>query len=545
VLGFPPGRPTLSARLVLPASILFLAASVTSAAPLFDNLGTYHYPITTNSESAQRYFDQGLRLTYGFNHDEAERSFREAARLDPECAMAWWGVALCLGPNINLPIDPDRNKAAYEAIQKGLTLSSRASEREAALIGALSKRYSPDSGDDRASLDRAYADAMRDVHRRYPDDLDAATLFAESLMDLRPWRLWSLDGRPAEGTDEIVAVLESVLKRSPNHPGANHYYIHAVEASPDPGRALASARRLETLLPGAGHLVHMPAHVYIRTGDYASAVKANRVAAGVDEAYIKAHDIKGIYPLMYYDHNLHFLAMAAAMEGSSKTAREAAAKLIADAGPEIKKMPMAEYFLPTALYVALRFQRWDDVLRYPEPDAAFPTTHALWRFARGVTLAARQDPRAALEEQKAFAADRDKVPDEATFNLNFSRDVLEVASFVVEARIAGAQGDRARAIEAWKKAADAQDRLAYDEPPIWYYPVRESLGGELLRAGEPGRAEPVFRDDLKANPKNGRSLFGLWQSLLAQKKSRKAEAARREFETSWKNADVVLRVEDL
>ena len=340
-------------------------------------------------------------------------------------------------------------------------------------------------------------------------------------------------------------MLESVLKRSPGHPGANHYYIHAVEASPRPDRGLASAKRLETLMPGAGHLVHMPAHVYMRTGDYAAASKANRLAAATDEAYIKAHDIKGVYPMMYYDHNLHFLAMAAAMEGNSKAAREAAEKLVEEAGPAVKEMPMAEYYMPAALYMALRFQRWDDILRYPEPDAALRTTRALWRHARGVALAARRDPRAALEEQKSFAADREAVTADCLFNLNACRDVLEVASFVLEARIAAGRGERTQAIEAWRKAVAAQDRLAYDEPPVWYYPVRESLGGELLRAGDPKQAETVFRDDLKANPKNGRSLFGLWQSLRTQKRTRTAEAARKEFEAAWKNADVALRVEDL
>jgi len=560
-------RTEVAHRSLLEASILLLAALGTGAggdprdghpgagpgpapsaaplAPLFDDLGSHHHAVTTKSDGAQKYFDQGLRLVYGFNHEEAERSFREAARLDPACAMAFWGVALSLGPNINLPIDASRNRSAYGAIQKALSLASQVTEPEAAYIKALSLRYSIDPGADRGALDRSYAGAMREVSRRYADDLDAATLFAESLMDLRPWHLWTLDGKPEEGTEEIVSVLESVLRRSPNHPGANHYYIHAVEASPHPERALASARRLESLMPGAGHLVHMPAHVYMRTGDYAGAVKANRLAAGVDERYIRTHDIKGLYPVMYYDHNLHFLALAAAMAGNSKAAREAALRLVEDAAPAVRDMPMAEYFMPTALYVALRFQRWDDVLRYPEPDGSLQTTHALWHYARGVSYAARRDQSSALQEQKAFAAERDRIPAEAAFNLNLCKDVLAVASAVLEARMASARGDRTLALEAWTKAAAAQDRLAYDEPPIWYYPVRESLGGELLRAGRAREAGTVFRDDLDRNPKNGRSLFGLWQSLLAGKKTREAQAARREFEAAWANADVLLRVEDL
>jgi len=514
-------------------------------APLFDNLGTHHHEIKTASPQAQRYFDQGLRLVYGFNHDEAERAFREAARLDPQCAMAWWGVALTLGPNINLPIDPERNRAAYEAIQKALALQPQASEREAAYIQALAKRYSLAPDASRDDLDRAYARVMGDVSRRYPDDLDAATLYAESLMDLRPWRLWTPDGKPAEGTAEIVAVLESVLKRSPDHPGANHYYIHAVEASPHPERALPSARRLESLVPGAGHLVHMPAHIYMRTGDYAAATRSNQAAAVVDEAYIRNSSAQGIYPLMYYGHNLHFLAIAAAMGGESAVAKQAAARLIANVSPAVEEMPMGEFMMPTPIYVALRFQRWDEILQYPEPSGDMQTTHALWHYARALAYVANGDAKSAQAEREAFTAEREKVPLGWMFNLNGARDVLSVAAAVLEARLAAAQGNRAAAIESWRKAAEAEDALAYDEPPIWYYPVRESLGGELLRAGRFKEAEEAFRADLERNPRNGRSLFGLWKSLEAQKKQAEAEAARKEFEAAWKHADVTLRAEDL
>jgi tetratricopeptide (TPR) repeat protein len=516
-----------------------------AGAPLFDNLGSYHHEIKTASPQAQHYFDQGLRLVYGFNHDEAERAFREAARLDPSCAMAWWGVALTLGPNINLPIDPERNQAAYEAIQKALALVPHASEREAAYIQALAKRYSLAPDANRDDLDRAYAGAMADVSRRYPDDLDAATLYAESLMDLRPWRLWTPDGKPAEGTAEIVAVLESVLKRNPDHPGANHYYIHAVEASPHPERALPSARRLESLVPGAGHLVHMPAHIYMRTGDYAAATRSNQAAASVDEAYIKNSSAQGVYPLMYYGHNLHFLAIAAAMGGESAVAKQAAARLIANVGPAVEEMPMGEFMMPTPIYVALRFQRWDDILQYPEPNRDMQTTHALWRYARALAYMAKGDAKSAQAEREAFAAERGKVPAGWMLNLNGARNVLDVAAAVLEARLAAAQGNRAAAVESWSKAVEAQDALAYDEPPIWYYPVRESLGGELLRAGRFKEAEVVFRADLERNPRNGRSLFGLWKSLEAQKKPAEAEAARKEFEAAWKNADVTLQVGDL
>jgi len=514
-------------------------------ARLMDSLGRLDHPIVTRSREAQQFFNQGLTFVYAFNHDEAVRSFRRAAELDPASPMPHWGIALALGPNINLDVDPEREKAAYAEAQRARALAAKAPPHEQAYVDAIVKRYSDQPDADLKALAIVYKDAMRDVVRRFPDDLDAATLYAESLMNLNPWQLWSHDGTAAEGTEEIVAVLESVLRRDPSHIGANHYYIHAVEASRTPGRALDSAHRLDTLVPAAGHLVHMPAHVYMRTGNYAGAVKSNRLAAGVDERYITAHDVKGMYPLMYYDHNLHFLAMAAAMAGDSKSAREASLKLVEDATPAVRAMPMGEFYLPSALYVSLRFQRWDEVLRYPEPEAAFRTTRALWRYARGIAYAARRDAKSADAERTAFSGERDQVPADAAFNLNLSRDVLTVASFVLDARIASAGGDTAGALEAWGKAVDAQDRLAYDEPPIWYYPVRESLGGELLRAGRAREAADVFRADLLKNPGNGRSLFGLWKSLEGMKKTRDAQKTRLDFESAWKGADVALRVDDL
>lgn len=515
------------------------------AVPLFGHLGSQHHVVSTGSDEAQRYFDQGLSLVFGFNHDEAVRAFLEATRLDPECAMAFWGIALALGPNINMALDEEHNARAYEAIQKATLLSAQASEPEVAYIRALATRYSIDPGADRAALDRAYAKAMGDLSRRYPDDLDAATLYAESLMDLRPWQLWDKDGTPAEETGEIVSVLESVLKRDPMHTGANHYYIHAVEASPHPERALPSARRLETLAPGAGHLVHMPAHVYMRTGDFAAAVRSNQVAAEVDEAYIRSMHVTGMYPVMYYGHNLHFLAISAGMAGNSAAARDAATRLAAFLGPVIQDMPMAEFMLPTPIYVALRFQGWDEVLRQPAPGGAFPATAALRHFARGVAHAALKDVQQAEADRKEFDRARGLVPSGAMFNLNTTAGVLEVAAAVLDARIAAARGNHAPAVTAWKKAVAAEDRLSYDEPPVWYYPVRESLGGELLRAGRPQEAEKVFREDLARNPRNGRSLFGLWQSLAAQKKRQEARTARREFEAAWKSADVELDLSDL
>jgi tetratricopeptide (TPR) repeat protein len=543
---------SLALLLALPASPLLAqhdhaAAPVAAGAvPLFDDLGSHHHEITTKSPEAQRYFDQGLRLIYGFNHDEAERAFREAARLDPTCAMAWWGVAFALGPNYNLPIDPDRSNKAVEAVAKAQAQTGRVSQREKDYVVAIATRYVADPPADRAPLDRAFSRAMGDLAARYPDDLDAATLYAESMMDLRPWQLWNPDGSPAPGTEEILATLESVLKRDPNHPGANHYYIHATEASPDPGRGLASAERLKTLVPGAGHLVHMPAHTYMRTGDYIGAAQANAIGARVDEAYFeKSGGPRGVYVPMYYAHNYHFLAAAAAMAGQHEVARGAGRRLVEIAAPLVKDMPMAEFMIPTPLYVALRFQRWGEVLGFPEPDPAFVATRALWRQARGVARAARHDLAGADEERRAFVALRATVPEDAMFNLTPSRQVLAVAALVLDARLASARGDGTAAIEAWKSAILAEDLLPYDEPPIWPFPAREALGGELLRQGRPQEAAEFFRQDLARNPKNGRSLFGLWRSLEATRSTTDAAAARRDFETAWRSAEVPLRVEDL
>ena len=514
------------------------------AVPLFSGLGDYHRPIRTRSPAAQRYFDQGLRLVYAFNHDEAGRSFWKAARLDPECAMAWWGVALSFGPNINLPMGPEQRLAAVEAVEKARALAPGASDVERAYIDALGKRYSLAPDVDQSALDAAYARAMGELSRRYPDDPDAAVLYAESLMDLRPWHLWTPNGKPEEGTVAIVSLLESVLRRHPLHPGANHYYIHAIEASPHPEWALPSARRLETLMPGAGHVVHMPAHVYMRTGDYQGAVRSNEAAVEADRAYLKAGGAQGIYPVVYLSHNLHFLAAAASMAGQGEKAKKAAAELTERMG-QVDDVPTVEYFLPTSIFVALRFQRWDEILSTPEPGKKYPTTRALWHFARGVALAGKGDPHGAQHEAEAFDTVRASLPVDATFNVNRTADVLKIAGAVLEARLAASKADKQGAVQAWKMAVEAQDALTYDEPPAWYYPVRESLGGALLLAGTPKEAEAVFRADLDRNPRNGRSLFGLSEALKAQQRFEEAEWVRREFEAAWGEADSKLGVESL
>jgi len=514
-------------------------------ATLMTGFGSLHHPVATKNPEAQRFFDQGLALVYAFNHDEAVRSFKRAVELDPQMAMAHWGMALALGPNINADVDPDHEKAAYEAAQKALTLSNNAPENERAFIEALAKRYSIDPTADLKKLAVDYKNAMGDLVKRYPDDLDAATLYAESAMDLRPWQLWSADGKPAEGTEEIVAVLESVLRRDPNHPGAIHYYIHTVEASPNPERALVYAPRLGKIMPAAGHLVHMPAHIYERTGDYAAAAQSNVDAAAADEAYIKTSGGRGIYPAMYYSHNLHFLAIANCVQGRYGDAMNAALRLEANVTPALKEMPMLEGFLTVTPLIRLRFNRWDEILKTPEPDPKLFGINAIWHFTRGMAYASNAEVAKAEGERDAFLTWVKKIPAGAPFGLNPATKIMSIAENVLHARIASAKGDDKTTIELLRKAVEAEDSLAYDEPPTWFSPVREMLGGALMKEANFPAAEQVFRDDLARNRRSGRSLFGLLESLKAQKKDFAAAMVQREFESAWKNADVKLSREDL
>jgi tetratricopeptide (TPR) repeat protein len=515
-----------------------------AAATLQPGLGHLHHPIATTSPEAQQFFDQGLTLVYGFNHDEAIKAFRRAAELDPASPMPHWGIALALGPNINLDVDPEREKAAFEEGQRARALAASAPANERAYVEALAKRYSNDPKADLKALAVQFKDAMRDLSRQYPDDLDAATLYAESLMDLRPWQLWSNAGAPAEGTEEIVAVLESVLRRDPMHVGANHYYIHAVEASPTPERALVSASRLETLVPAAGHLVHMPAHIYMRTGDYAAAVASNARAAQVDRDYMARTGADGVYPLMYYSHNIDFLASAAMMTGQFAEASRAADEIVVKATAAIAQMPMIEPFAAKKLYVLLRFARWSEVLALPRPDPQHKILTALWRFSRSVAQAALRHTTDAEREREAYVEARGSVPPDTAFNYNSAGAIFGIADAVLEARIAGAKGDHEAAVGAWARAVAAQDALNYDEPPDWFYPVRESHGAALLRIGRFEEGERVFRADLDRNPRNPRSLFGLMQALKAQKKDSAAAIVEKQFEAAWQRADVPLRLTD-
>ncbi|MBV9209991.1 MAG: hypothetical protein JOZ52_05150 [Acidobacteria bacterium] len=512
---------------------------------LAKGLGSMHHPVSTTNAEAQKFFDQGLTYVFAFNHEEAVRSFKRAAELDPQMAMAHWGIALALGPNINLDVDPAREKAAYEAVQKALSLSAKASERERAYIDALAKRYSIAPGADLRKLAVDYKNAMGDLMRRYPDDLDAATLYAESGMDLRPWQLWSNDGKPAEGTEEIIAVLESVLRRDPNHIGAIHYYIHAVEASPRPERALAYVSKLPAIVPAAGHLVHMPAHIYMRTGDYEAAAQSNVDAAAADEAFFKSSGTEGMYPLMYYNHNLHFLAIASGMAGDYAGAIAAARKLEANVAPAVKQMPMLEGFAVTPTLMLVRFRKWDEILKLPQPDAGLQGMTTVWHFARGMAFAAKGQQSQAENELKLFQASMKAIPAEAQFGLNSASSILQIAENTLRARIAIAARDYKTAIALLSKGVEMQDALAYDEPPAWFLVERESLGGALMQSGDYAGAEKVFRADLAINLRNGRSLFGLMESLKAQGKREAAASVQREFESAWKKADTQLRIEDL
>jgi tetratricopeptide (TPR) repeat protein len=549
-------RPTILSSLTI-----FLGLSLTIGAAAQDHavgtakpvtmmtgLGDLHHPVSTKNAQAQEFFDQGLRLIYAFNHDEATRSFQKAAELDPKLAIAYWGIAEAVGPNYNDPASEDRFKQAHEAIQKAVDLSGDASDAERGYILAMAKRFPADPKSDRRKAAEGYRDAMREVVKNNPDDLDAATLFAESGMDLHPWGLWHRDGTPEAGTEEIVATLESVIKRDPNHLGALHYYIHAVEASNSPERALAGANRLASLAPAAGHIVHMPAHVYIRTGDYAAAVKTNEEAAAIDRAYIQRSGVQGIYPMMYYSHNLHFIAMCSAMTGDYAQSHKAAEMLATHVGPSVKDMPPLEGFMTIPMAVDVRFHKWDAILATKAPAAEMKATTGFWHFARGMALAGKGRTSEAEAEYKIVAEAEKATSPDAIFQMpvnNKTKDILKIAENVLGAQVALAKKDTAAAVGMLREAVAVQDTLKYDEPQDWFFPVRESLGGVLLMNGDAKAAEQIFREDLTKNLRNPRSLFGLHQALKAQDRNSDAWFVEQEFHKAWKGGTGELKVEDL
>ena len=508
--------------------------------PLIAGLGDHTMPITTRSPLAQKYFDQGLRLAYAFNHPEAVRAFEAAGKADPDCAMCAWGVALALGPNINALMEPNAVAPAVAAVESAQARAAKATPREQAYIAAVAARYSAAEDADRAALDRAYADQMRALAARYPDDLDAQTLTAEAVMDLSPWDYWTKDGEPKATTAEIVELLEGVLQRDPNHPGANHYYIHAVVASRDPGRALLSAKRLETLATSAGHLVHMSAHTYMRVGHYADASLANERGAKADEEYMSWCRSGGIYPAVYYPHNLHFLWASQTMEGRSAAAIETARKLHALLPPQaVVDLPPAEEQVPVAYYALVRFGKFDEMLAEPAPEASQRYANGMWHYARGMAFSGKgqlDDARTELMSLDAAAAEPKTLA--LQFQAASATQLLELASRVLAAEISARDGQYAAALAALETAKGLEYALNYTEPPPWYFPVRQIEGSTLLSMNEPARAEVVFREDLVIYPENGWALFGLAESLRAQGKPAADEQKR--FEAAWTAADVKL-----
>jgi tetratricopeptide (TPR) repeat protein len=521
-------------------------AQDTGPAPLLVGLGHLHHPISTKNPDAQRYFDQGLTLVYAFNHDEAARSFAYAAKLDPKCAMAQWGIALARGPNYNeWFVDAGREKTSAQAIKKAQTLAANASAAEQAYIRAFAKRVSEDPKADQTKMDTAYRDAMRDVMRQYPADSDAAVLFADAAMDLHAWMLWKPDGKPEEGTLDAIAALETVLKRDPDNIGANHFYIHALEASPHPEKAMLSAQKMARLAPGAGHLVHMPAHIYIRTGDYHAASVSNEQAIGADAGYINQYHVDTMYSMMYYTHNMHFLVVTAGMEGNFAQANRVAARMMKGIGPMAAVHPEAQAFLPTQMLVLVRFRKWPEIEQIPEPDKKLAVVHALWHFARGMAFSGEGKLDQAAKEHSGFAADVKALPPKDGYGYNTNAQIFDIATAMLDANIARARHDYNRAAMLLDKAAKGEDTLNYDEPPDWYLPPRESLGAVLLQDHRASEAEAAFRAELKAHPKNPRALFGLSEALKAQGKTADAAAARKDFDAGWTHADVQLRIEDL
>lgn len=522
-------------------SLAVSVESVQSEATLFDNLGRLHHPITTTSESAQKFFDQGLRLVYAFNHEEAIASFTEASRLDPDAPMPYWGLALSVGPNINAAMDPKVEARAVEALRKATMRLAQATPRERAYVEALAARYSLNKAVSRKAKDQAYAKAMYRLAEDDPDDADAATLSAEALMVLRPWDYWRADGGPQPGTEQIVATLEAALRRHPDHPGACHYYIHAVEASRDPQRGLACAKRLPSLMPGAGHLVHMPAHIYMRVGLYREASEHNATAATVDQEYLAHHPLDGNYVAGYYAHNLHFLNASLMMEGRSEEALQIGRDLLTKvSAEEMAKEPSLEFYAPTLLLTMARFGHWNDLIRQPPPPKGLRLATGLWHYVRGLAFVATTRFGSAEGELANLRKALKPFARAKTAEAKIGRTMLKVAERVLVGELAARRGQYEAGIQALHEALHVESSLPYSEPPFWTQPVRHNLGAVLLLAGRAAEAESIYREDLRLNPENGWALQGLVQSLRAQRKEADAAQEERRFQTAWARADVTL-----
>lgn len=511
-------------------------------AVLFDGMGDHERPVTTTSPSAQRYFNQGLTWAYAFNHDEAIRSFKTAARLDPDCAMAHWGVALCNGPHINnMIVTPQREKAAVEAVKRAQALRDKASLVERALIDAVATRYADPQPADRKPLDEAYAAAMQRVWQAYPNDVDVGSLYAEALMDLQPWDLWNKDGSPKGRVTEIIEVLDAVLAISPNHPGALHLYIHALEGSPTPEKAVAAADRLRDRVPQSGHLQHMPSHIDVQVGNWTKAADQNERAIVADTTYRAIMPTQGLYA-GYMAHNAHFLMFACMMEGRRERAVSAAREMLARIPPGfIRDMPQfADPYMGAAIDALKRFGLWDDILREPPPPAGLPISKAMWHFSRGVAYAAKHQLGPAAVEQSAFRAAAKRVPPDALMGANKGVTIMKIADHVLAGEIAFARGEIDAAVRELREAVTIEDTLLYTEPPDWIQPVRHTLGAVLVSAGRHDEAEKVYREDLEHWPENGWSLFGLGKCLRSRGATDEASRIEARLAKAWARADTKI-----
>lgn len=512
-------------------------------APLLKGLGNLHYKVTTRSAKAQQFFDQGLALTYAFNHGEAFRSFRTALKHDSTCAMAYWGIAMVLGPNYNVALDPSSLADINSAIENAVKYADGATPNEKALIHTMTLRFPKEEVEDITPYYQAYAQALKEAHLQFPDDMDIASIYADALMNLHPWDLWQKDGTPQPWTPEILATIEKILQVAPSHPGAMHYYIHATEASKNAEIALPYADKLRTAMPAAGHLVHMPSHTYIRTGHYHKGVVANEKASLADSTYIAQCRAEGYYPLVLYPHNIHFLAACAFLEGSGRKALDAARMVSRKADRKhLADLAGVQHFYIIPLYVMVHLGRWNEILQEPHPGKPLLYPSAIWHYARGMAYAAKGDPQAAGEELKALhriAAD-DALKELSIWDMNKVEDLVKIAAYNLEGEIAGHNGDYVTAADRFSKAIAIEDNLAYTEPPDWFFSVRLSLGHWLVKAGRFAEAENVFLEDLQTFKENGWALKGLFNSLKGQGKDAEALAVHKRFEKAWKWADLAI-----
>jgi tetratricopeptide (TPR) repeat protein len=512
-------------------------------APLFKGLGRLHYAVTTRNATAQKYFNQGLTLLYSFNHGEAGRSFMEVIRLDSTCAMAWWGMGMVLGPNYNAPLNPTSLEEINNAMDRAVALSANTTPKEKALINALAKRFPRTSVSDMAPFNAAYANAMREAHEQFPNDMDIATLYADALMNEHPWDLWEKNGNAKAWTPAIIAALEKILAKDPDHAGANHLYIHAVEASPEPAKGLASADKLQTMLPAAGHMVHMPSHIYIRTGFYHKGVITNENAIAVDSTYVAQCKASGFYPMLLYPHNIHFLAASAFLEGNSKKAIDAAWMVSRKADKKyLHELATVQHYYIIPYYVMVHLGKWDDILNLPIPGESLKYPRAIWHYARGMAYAAKNDLASAgkeLENVRNYVAD-ESLKSFRIWDVNSAHEIISIAAFILEAEIAQFKKQYDLSAALLRKAIAIEDGLMYQEPPDWFFSTRHSLGHVLVQAGRFAEAEQVYLEDLVTYPENGWALIGLYNSLKGQGKVADAGLARKRFDKAWQWADTKI-----